>query len=75
MFMFPLCSSMHLVKLCVATAQLLPQVLLLLLAALSALCAATGASGADEPPKRPPTALLRVWPTAEPTATPLGREG
>lgn len=67
--MFPLLSSMHLVKDWVAWAQLLPQVLLL--AALSALCAATGASGADEPPKSPPTALLRVWPTAEPTATPL----
>ena len=73
MFMFPPCSSMHLVKFCVAPAQLLPQPLVLLLALLSwpatGVCAAV--SAALDPPKMPPTALLSVWPTAEPTATPL----
>lgn len=69
MFMFPLLSSMHFVKFCVAPAQLLPQLLLLVFSC----AAATGAAsaGALDPPKMPPTALLSVWPTAEPTATPL----
>ncbi len=64
---------MHFVNDCVAAPQLLPHVLLV----DSALCEATAgagaaASGAEEPPpKGPPTALLRVWPMADPTATPL----
>lgn len=75
--MFPPLSSMHFVKFCVAPAQLLPHALVL----LAPLCAAAGtddcaSAGADEPPpKRPPTALLRVWPMADPTATPLGEGG
>lgn len=64
--MLPPCSSMHLVKFCVAAWQLLPHSCCCCWA-----CAWTGCWGAgsaeEPPPKKPPMA----WPTEEPMATPL----